>query len=326
MHSCSPYGEARSAAVTTLPKLVGGVSVVPNAEKLAKKDIRVALLGKAEVLMGKNTVIRKGLQIGHNEFPYADLDKLRAYLKGNLGFIFATNCILDEIRDVLAENRRWQGAKAGQFSNVDLVLPSGPTGMDPSHTSFFQLFSIGTKIVKGQIELTSDFPLLKVGSKVSSSVQALLHGVFQDGALFDAAVLDIKSDVLVTKFMARIANVAAFGQEVGIPSEAGMPQMFANGFKMLLRLFLTSTTSPAKIDLKNAVMLVVAIGIFLLLGPTKQFLLMARFLLARIAGYQAVWGRRSRTAHSVDVCDERDLLYDSRWSIVAFGMVNENSC
>jgi large subunit ribosomal protein LP0 len=254
---------------------------MPNAEKLAKKaayfdklnklcvetpsalivlvdhvgskqmqDIRLALRGKAEVLMGKNTMIRKGLQIGHSEYPNAGLDKLRAYMKGNLGFIFATNCTVDEIRDVLAENRRWQGAKAGQISNVDLVLPSGPTGMDPSQTSFFQLLSIGTKIVKGQIELTSDFPLLKVGNKVSSSQQALLqklglkpfnfgmevHGVFQDGAVFDAAVLDIKSDVLVTKFMAGIANVAAFGREVGIPSEAGMPQMFANGFKNVAAL------------------------------------------------------------------------------------------
>ena len=38
--------------------------------------------------------------------------------------------------------------------------------------------------------------------------------MFQDGAVFDA-------DVLVTKFMAGIANVAAFGREVGIPFEAG---------------------------------------------------------------------------------------------------------
>ena len=54
--------------------------------------------------------------------------------------------------------------------------------------------------------------------------------MFQDGAVFDAAVLDIKSDVLVTNLLMRIANVVAFGKEVGIPSEAGMPQMFANDF------------------------------------------------------------------------------------------------
>ena len=50
-------------------------------------------------------------------------------------------------------------------------------------------------------------------------------------AVSDAAALDIKSDVLVTKFVARIADVAVFSREVCIPSEAGMPQMFANGFK-----------------------------------------------------------------------------------------------
>ena len=86
---------------------------------------------------------------------------------------------------------------------------------------------------------------------MSSSVQALLqklglkpfnlgmevYGVFQDGAVFDAAVLDIKSDVLVTKFMAGIANVAALSREVGISSVAGMPQMFANGFNNVAALF-----------------------------------------------------------------------------------------
>ena len=39
------------------------------------------------------------------------------------------------------------GARTGQISKVDVVLPSGPTGMDPSQTSFFQLLRIGTKMV-----------------------------------------------------------------------------------------------------------------------------------------------------------------------------------
>ena len=64
-------------------------------------------------------MIGKGLQVGHNDCPNAGLDKLRAYMKGNLGFIFATNCSLDDIREVLANNKRWQGAGTGQISNVD---------------------------------------------------------------------------------------------------------------------------------------------------------------------------------------------------------------
>ena len=40
------------------------------------------------------------------------------------------------------------GARAVKISTVDLVLLSGPTGMDPSQTRFFQLLSMRTKMVR----------------------------------------------------------------------------------------------------------------------------------------------------------------------------------
>merc|ERR1711957_32045 len=90
------------------------------------------------------------------------------------GFIFATSCTLDFIREVLKKHRKSAAAKAGQISVCSLSIPSGPTGMDPSQTSFFQALNIGTKIVKGQIELISDFPVLKPGEKVSPGAAVLL--------------------------------------------------------------------------------------------------------------------------------------------------------
>jgi len=214
------------------------------------QDIRMDLRGKAVVLMGKNTMIRKGLSIGHETHPNAGLDTLRASIQGNRGFIFATNCALDDIRECLRKFRKSSAAKAGQTSLVDLSLPSGPTGMDPSQTSFFQALNIGTKIVKGQIELTSEFPILKKGEKVNPSAAALLsklgikpfeygmevEQVFQDGSVFDAAVLDIKDEDLIKKFLSGIANMAAFSREVGIPTEAGLPHMFGNAFRNVAAL------------------------------------------------------------------------------------------
>merc|ERR1719436_1285451 len=178
------------------------------------------------------------------------MDKLRAATLGNIGFIFATNCTLDDIRAVLKKHRLSAAAKSGQTSLVEYSLPSGPTGMDPSQTSFFQALNIGTKIVKGQIELTSEFAILKVGEKVSPSAAVLLtklavkpfeYGmevsqVFQDGSVFDAAVLDISESVLIQKFMAGIANMAAFSRELGIPTEAGLPHAFGNAFKNIAAL------------------------------------------------------------------------------------------
>merc|ERR1719171_1976353 len=195
-------------------------------------------------------MIRKALALGHEKYPDAGLEKLRSAIVGNLGFIFAVKCTLDDIRECLEKRKLPAAAKSGQVSAVNLDLPSGPTGMDPSQTSFFQALNIGTKIVKGQIELVSDFPILKIGNKVSASEQVLLtklgikpfvYGlqvklVYQDGAVFDSAVLDISDSILIGKFLKGIANMAAFSREVGIPTEASLPHMFGNAFKNVASL------------------------------------------------------------------------------------------
>ena len=97
-----------------------------------------------------------------------------ANMKGNLDFICATNCSLDDIREVFANNRRWQGARAGQVS-----FPSGPTGMDPSQTSFFQLLSIGTKMVgPGASEIVLDLATVALVDGVSVFFFSV---IFQEG-------------------------------------------------------------------------------------------------------------------------------------------------
>merc|ERR1719432_558065 len=60
--------------------------------------------------------------------------------------------------------------------------------------------------------------------------------VFQDGAVFSAAVLDISDSVLIEKFMAGVSNMAAFSREIGIPTEAGLPHMFGNAFRNIASL------------------------------------------------------------------------------------------
>jgi len=228
-------------------------ALIVSIDHVASKqmqDIRVELRGKAIVLMGKNTQIRKALSMGHELHPDAGLDNLRAVMKGNLGFIFATNCELDDIRDVLLKYVLCSAAKAGQTSMVNVEIPPGPTGMDPSQTSFFQTLNIATKIVKGQIELISAFPILKDGEKVTASAAQLLtklsikpfnykmevEMVFQNGSVFPAAVLDIKEDVLISKFLAGINNMAAFSRELGIPTEASLPHAFGNAFRNVAAL------------------------------------------------------------------------------------------
>merc|ERR1712187_875728 len=102
----------------------------------------------------------------------------------------------------------------------------------------------------GSIEVVTDFPLLKKGEKVSPSAAVLLsklgikpfeygmevEQVYQDGTVFAAAVLDTKDSVLIQKFMAGVANMAAFSREIGIPTEAGLPHAFGNAFRNVAAL------------------------------------------------------------------------------------------
>jgi len=227
--------------------LIVGIDHVASKQM---QDIRMELRGKAEVLMGKNTMIRKALQIGHEQHPDAGMDSLRAAIKGNIGFIFAKTCTLDDIRETVGKYKMPSAAKSGQESLCDLDIPSGPTGMDPSQTSFFQALNIATKIVKGQIELVSSFKILTKGERVSPSAAILLgklgikpfeYGmivqmVYQNAAVFGAGVLDIKESVLVGKFLGGVANMAAFSREVGIPTEAGIPHAFGNAFRNVASL------------------------------------------------------------------------------------------
>jgi large subunit ribosomal protein LP0 len=233
--------------VNTPKALIVGIDHVASKQM---QNIRMELRGKAVVLMGKNTMIRKALALGHEMHPEAGLENLRAAMKGNLGFIFATNCELDDIEAALGKFVLEAAAKAGQDSMVNVEIPAGPTGMDPSQTSFFQTLNIATKIVKGQIELISAFQILKEGEKVTASAAQLLtklsikpfnykmevEMVFQNGSVFPAAVLKISDDVLISKFLSGINNMAAFSRELGIPTEASLPHAFGNAFRNVAAL------------------------------------------------------------------------------------------
>jgi len=260
-----PTGEKLERKNAYMAKLVDLVENKPQCliveiDHVGSKQmqhIRIALRGKATVLMGKNTMIRTALRKRIEELREADedadvggLERLKESIQGNMGFIFCEEGQVDFAREIMDSHKVPAAAKAGVLAPVDVFIPAGPSGLEPSQTQFFQALNIQTKIVKGMIEITSNVHLIKAGEKVSLSAQALLtklgvkpfeygmklRAVYQEGSVFDAAVLDITDDVLVGKFMNGVANVAAFGRELGIPTEAGLPHMFCNAFKNIVAL------------------------------------------------------------------------------------------
>ncbi len=75
---------------------------VDNVGSKQMQQIRISLRGKAIILMGKNTTIRKAMRGNLDQNP--QLEKLLPYVKGNVGFVF-TNDDLQDIREIILANQ-----------------------------------------------------------------------------------------------------------------------------------------------------------------------------------------------------------------------------
>jgi len=218
---------------------------VDNVGSKQMQEIRTAMRGHGEILMGKNTMIRRAIRAHLQTHP--ELERLLPYIVGNIGFVF-TSEDLGEIRKKLLENKRGAPAKAGAIAPCDVKLPPQNTGMGPEKTSFFQALQIPTKISRGTIEILNEVHIIKVGEKVGASEAALLNmlsimpfsyglgvqQVYDNGTIFSPDVLDVTSDEIINRFRQGLNNIAAVSLAVGYPTKASVPHSIANALKNML--------------------------------------------------------------------------------------------
>jgi len=240
--------------------------LIVNADNIGSnhmQSIRRSLKGKAIILMGKNTMVRKCLRGLLNTNP--QYEALLPHIKGNIGFIF-TKDELANVKKVIEANKKQAPAKAGAISPVDVVVPAGNTGLEPTQTSFLQALNIATKITRGTVEIINDVLLLKVGDKVGASESTLLaklnirpfqYGlkiktVYDNGAVFDASVLEISDADMLTRFNNAVRNIACVSLVTGHPTIAAVPHLIINGYKNILSISLgTNYTIDATKQLKE---------------------------------------------------------------------------
>jgi len=228
------------------------------------QKIRHALRGHAVIQMGKNTMIRKVLRELVEAHP-GQYESLLALVKGNVGFVF-TKGDLNFVRSKLLEFRVGAPAKAGIIAPNDVIVPKGPTGMEPTQTSFLQALNIASKINRGQVEIINDVPLIKKGDKVGSSEATLLaklnirpfsYGlqvfhVYENGQVYDPSVLELTDADLLSKFTDGLNRVASLSLEIGFPTLASLPHSLANAYKNVLAVSVeTDYTFPASQKIKD---------------------------------------------------------------------------
>ncbi|CAA3002595.1 60S acidic ribosomal P0 [Olea europaea subsp. europaea] len=213
------------------------------------QNIRQGLRGDSVVLMGKNTMMKRSIRIHSEKTGNTAILNLIPLLVGNVGLIF-TKGDLKEVSEEVAKYKVGAPARVGLVAPVDVVVPPGNTGLDPSQTSFFQVLNIPTKINKGTVEIITPVELIKKGDKVGSSEAALLaklgirpfsYGLvvlsaYDNGSVFSPEVLDLTEDDLLEKFAIGVSMVTSLSLAISYPTLAAAPHMFINAYKNVLAI------------------------------------------------------------------------------------------
>lgn len=224
---------------------------VDNIGSHHMQKIRIALRGKAVLLLGKNTLMRKAVKDSLGKHP--EWEALLPVIKGNVGFVF-TRENLKDLQSKLLESRVPAQAKTGITAPQDVVISKQVTTLEPTKTTFFAALDIATKITRGCVEILQDVHLCKEGEKVGSSEAALLQmldlrpftyglkltNVFDDGFVYSARLLNTTPDDLFKAFAAGVANVAALSMGLSFPSLAALPHAVMNAYKNLVAICLTT--------------------------------------------------------------------------------------
>ena len=223
------------------------VAAADNVGSNQLQNIRQGLRGDSVILMGKNTMMKRSIRMHSEKTGNKAYLNLIPLLVGNVGLIF-TKGDLKEVREEVAKYKVGAPARVGLVAPVDVVVPPGNTGLDPSQTSFFQVLNIPTKINKGTVEIITPVELIKKGDKVGSSEAALLaklgirpfsYGlvvltVYENGSVFSPEVLDLTEDDLIEKFAMGVSMVTSLALAIHYPTIAAAPHMLINAYKNVL--------------------------------------------------------------------------------------------
>merc|ERR1712004_392442 len=170
--------------------------LICDADNVTSKQfqqIRVGLRGQGEILMGKNTMMKRAMRGLFSERP--ELEKLMNLIKLNVGLV-CFNGDMKEIRDLVMTYKVPAAARTGSVAPCDVVVPP---------------------------QITAPVNLIATGDKVGESAAALLNmlkimpftygldviNCYDAGSIYSPEILDITEDDIKARFMGAVSNVAS---------------------------------------------------------------------------------------------------------------------
>lgn len=222
-----------------LTSLLGKYSVIAVAD-LQKvrssqiQEIRKKLRGKADLVVAKNTILRKVAQITATEKQ--NIDKFADSLTGSQVLIF-TQLNPFELIIFLNKNKVRVQAKGGDVSSNDIVVSAGNTGLQPGPViSEFNEAKVQTRIEGGSIFVAKDTVAVRKGEVISTKIASLLSKLgmkpmeaglslshaYDDGLVLGPNDLSFDLDMIKSDFWsaARLAHGLAVEATIILPETA----------------------------------------------------------------------------------------------------------
>jgi large subunit ribosomal protein L10 len=136
------------------------------------QEIRKKLRGKADMLVAKNTILKKAAEKSAD--GKENVDKFADSLTGSKVLIF-TQMNPFELIIFLDKNKVRVPAKGGDVATGDIMIPAGNTGMQPGPViSEFNEAKVQTRIEGGSIFVAKDTVVVEKGEVIPVKTASLL--------------------------------------------------------------------------------------------------------------------------------------------------------
>jgi large subunit ribosomal protein LP0 len=252
------------------------------------REILRACENKGEMIIGKNTLIKKALKFKtqkpepsskdyedhkkHTQDPR--LEALEPFMKMNIGLIFS-NDSYTELKTKIEAETISMPARTGVTAPCDVSIPAGPTGIEVGKIDLFHKLNISCKTVKSAIEVVKEVKIIVKGQKVGEGATQMckllsiipfnyslqFQYVYMEGIILDQSIIEMPEEHLLDQFKNFAGYLTALSLGAGIPNSLSVPHFVSNGFKSLLAIGAESGYSFKQLsDAQNASANAVATG------------------------------------------------------------------
>lgn len=225
------------------------------------QEIRKKLRGRAELIVAKNTILRKAAEQLTNE--RLNLDKFAEGVTGSKVLIF-TQMNPFELILFLNKNKVRVPAKGGDIASSEIMIPAGNTGLQPGPViSEFNEAKVQTRIESGSIFIARDTIVARKGDPISTKTASLLSKLgmkpmeaglalshaYDHGSILGTGDLSLDLDQIKSEFSTAVRLAFGLAVEAAIMLPETAAVIIAKAYRQAISVsvesgYLTKQTVP----------------------------------------------------------------------------------